>query len=381
MPYDLIDGTLSEVEKNETVMVTHGGRCGACSSLRNLAVYIANPNLTEPIRACAITGLFDRDLSRLACIVSLAFDLPCAQAWDTNTQNTQKECLKFCGKPSERKKPSNRLHDCSEDRLLAADHDLVNKCLACDEEKSLHLFRSAAGRSRRGSGLPSPICRRCLPGRALLPQAGPMIENRGPHWACIAVGAAAMGLSVSAAAPAPSTEEPQEPSAGGETSTSKRNRGRRRGIDCTDYKNVIFFNFGSTAAGRVEIEYERALHRRVSIFAAWYVVFFDSLRNENLVGSGALVGARAFVLGGAPEGIWFAAQVGGYNRRSRDIPDVKQGGVQTGGMVGWTGVWNRFAVTLGAGFIYNRGRVTVLEQSMTLGEWSPWLKIGAGVAF
>jgi hypothetical protein len=162
MPYDLIDGTLSEVERSEGAMVTHGGRCGACSSLKNLAIYIANPNLTNPIRACAITGLFDRDLSRLTCIAGLGFDLPCAQAWDINTQNTQKQCLKYCGKPKARREPSNTPFDCHTVEVwLPVDHELVNDCLACDERESLHLFRSAAGRSRRGSGLPSPICRLC----------------------------------------------------------------------------------------------------------------------------------------------------------------------------------------------------------------------------
>lgn len=211
-----------------------------------------------------------------------------------------------------------------------------------------------------------------------------MIHSGGRRWACMAVGAATIGLSGSAAAdasPTPSAEDPQESSAGGEASPPKRSHGRRRGVDYTDYNNVIFFNFGSTASGRLEIEYERALHSRVSIFAAWYVLFFDSLGNENLVGSGFLIGARAFLLGDAPEGIWVAAQVGGYNRRSRDLPDVRQWGVQTGGMVGWTGVWYRVAFTLGGGFTYSYGRVTVLEQSVSLAEWSPWFKIGVGVAF
>ncbi len=145
----------------EGAMITHRGACGACSSLRNLAVYIANNNLTEPIRGCATAGLFDRDLSRLACIASLGFDLPCAQAWEINTLNTQELCGAICGRPRNRTAPSNKPFQCSPEKFAPPDIKLVNNCLACDELFSLELFRGKAGRSRRGSGLPSPICRRC----------------------------------------------------------------------------------------------------------------------------------------------------------------------------------------------------------------------------
>ncbi len=161
MPYDLVSYETRAAAEEDGAMLTHAGRCGACSSLWNLAVYIANPNLTEPVRRCGITGLIDRDLSRLACIASLGFDLPCAQAWDINTRNTQKECLKVCGEPGSRKEPGNKPYECDPEAFIPVDINLVNDCLACDEEYSLRLFRGAAGRARRNSGLPSPICRTC----------------------------------------------------------------------------------------------------------------------------------------------------------------------------------------------------------------------------
>lgn len=172
MPYDLVDFLASEEayssEEAEAsaqglpdgAMVTHRGRCGACSSLRNLAVYISNNNLSDPIRACAMAGLFDRDLSRLACIASLGFDLPCAKAWEINTEHTEERCVAICGRPNNRKAPGNKAFECKEDGVVPEDIELVNDCLACDELFSLELFREKAGRSRRGSGLPTPICRR-----------------------------------------------------------------------------------------------------------------------------------------------------------------------------------------------------------------------------
>ncbi|MEM8608252.1 MAG: hypothetical protein AAGF92_14165 [Myxococcota bacterium] len=155
----------------------------------------------------------------------------------------------------------------------------------------------------------------------------------------------------------------------------------RKGINVTPYKNLILLNFGSTLAGRIELEYERALHRIVSIFGGAYAVAFDSLGNENLVGFGIEVGTRVFVLGRAPEGIWFAGTVGMFWRNPRGNRSVKTRGLETGLLVGWTGVWGRFALSLGAGATYNYGRVSVLGQSVGDSEFNPLFKIGIGVAF
>lgn len=161
MPYELVDYPSRAAAEAAGAMVTHSGRCGACSSLQNLAIYIAYPDLTTPVRKCALTGIFDSGFSRLACIASLGFELPCAQAWDLNTQNTQKKCISVCGGPKKRKRPANVKYECGPGKFVPADIKLVSDCLACDELFSLEVFRAAAGRSRRGSGLPSPICRRC----------------------------------------------------------------------------------------------------------------------------------------------------------------------------------------------------------------------------
>lgn len=205
------------------------------------------------------------------------------------------------------------------------------------------------------------------------------------RWARITVCTVVLGCTASAQAEATAAtcdETTQSPSACEQACAPKRNC--RQGIDVTTYKNVIFFNFGSTFAGRLELEYERALHPRVSIFGNWYVTAFDSIGNESLIGFGGLVGARVFLLGGAPEGIWFAWSIGGFQRQSRpklEGVDVKLAGMQTGGMFGYTGVWRRFALTLGGGATYSYGRLEVLGQSVKDGEWDPWFKIGLGVAF
>ena len=37
--------------------ITHIGPCGACSSMRDLQVYVENTDLTEPVRRCGIKGI------------------------------------------------------------------------------------------------------------------------------------------------------------------------------------------------------------------------------------------------------------------------------------------------------------------------------------
>jgi len=70
---------------------THFGRCGVCSSLENLAVYMKENDLTAPVRTCGILNVPFQ--ANVACLQSLGFDLPCAQIWAYNTANTRSKCL------------------------------------------------------------------------------------------------------------------------------------------------------------------------------------------------------------------------------------------------------------------------------------------------
>jgi len=126
-------------------VLTHGGACGACSSLQDLAVYLAMPNLGEPVRQCALLSLAGGDQAALDCIVGLGFSAACAQIWAFNSVNTRASCLGVCL------------------AALDAPHHLpdgsLNPCLACDEEQSGPVFKAVAGRTRRNSGIPVAICR------------------------------------------------------------------------------------------------------------------------------------------------------------------------------------------------------------------------------
>lgn len=127
---------------------THYGRCGLCSPLADLAVYIGTPNLTSPVRACGIQALSDGgDPADVACLEALGFDEPCADIWAYNTDHTRASCFDTCI------------------AALTAPYNepdgALNPCLACDESQSGPVFKAVAGRTRRNSGLADAICRPC----------------------------------------------------------------------------------------------------------------------------------------------------------------------------------------------------------------------------
>ena len=119
----------------------------------------------------------------------------------------------------------------------------------------------------------------------------------------------------------------------------------------------------------------------MSTFGSGYVVAFDSVGNQNLIGVGGLVGARVYMVGRAPEGLWVAWELGFAHRIARGNRRIKLAGPQTGGMLGYTGVWGRFALSFGVGVQFAWTRLKVLDQSVTSRDWEPWGRLGIGVAF
>lgn len=126
-------------------IVSHGGVCGLCSSLADLAVYAGEGDLTQPVRACGLQH-FDHE-GDAACLRDLGFTAPCAEIWAYNTTHTREACGATCIE------------------LLTAPYNTpdggLNACLACDEAESGPVFKALAGRTRRNTGVPSAICRPC----------------------------------------------------------------------------------------------------------------------------------------------------------------------------------------------------------------------------
>jgi hypothetical protein len=128
----------------EGFATTHVGTCGTCSTMQDLAVYLARPDLTAPVRRCGIKLSGERNLS---CLEALGFSPACARTWYFNAMNTRRECFTTCAWAWARGTPS------------AEPDGRLNACLQCDEERSGPVFKATAGRTRRNSGIRSSIPR------------------------------------------------------------------------------------------------------------------------------------------------------------------------------------------------------------------------------
>ena len=127
--------------------ITHLGPCGACSSMRDLQVYLENIDLTDPVRACGLQSISSGQEEGVSCLRALGFSEACSAIWYFNTVNTRTKCLQLCFAHL--------------DSPYVDEDGALNPCLACDEEESGPIFKAYAGRTRRNSGLPSAICRPC----------------------------------------------------------------------------------------------------------------------------------------------------------------------------------------------------------------------------
>ncbi len=151
--YELQNFETAAAAKTAGFTVTHQGRCGSCSTLRDLSAYLASPDLTTPARQCA--RRFGLARKKQCFEEQVGFTANCAESWAYNARHTKKVCLGTC----------------------VADYGLLNllfhryggenvnesgelrPCLRCDEDKSGPGFKYSAGRTRRNSGIKSAIGR------------------------------------------------------------------------------------------------------------------------------------------------------------------------------------------------------------------------------
>jgi len=139
-----------EAAKAAGGVVTHGGACGACSSLADLEVYARIPDQTDPVRSCAMSNLGGPVEDVDACIQdTVGFTPPCARAWAYNAIHDGELCREIC------------LISLLDDEPYNQPDGTLNGCLQCDEDVSGAVFKTIAGRTRRNSGLASAICRPC----------------------------------------------------------------------------------------------------------------------------------------------------------------------------------------------------------------------------
>jgi hypothetical protein len=133
--------------------ITHQGRCGSCSTLQDLAVYLDIPDLTKPARQCARRFGFAR---KKRCFEEkIGFTSYCAESWAYNARHTQKACRGTC--IADYGLLNLLFHRYPGENVNEAGQ--LRPCLQCDEEQSGPGFKYSAGRTRRNSGIESAIPR------------------------------------------------------------------------------------------------------------------------------------------------------------------------------------------------------------------------------
>ena len=152
--YHLADFATEDAARAAGAVPTHFGGCGVCSTLTDLAVYMANPDLTQPVRQCGLDHLNDPPADHIQCLLDLGFTYPCAQIWYFNTIHTKDACAAPCFLAL-----SQTYHE---------PDGTLNECLRCDEVESGPVFKAVAGRTRRNTGLASALCRPCSEVRPLV---------------------------------------------------------------------------------------------------------------------------------------------------------------------------------------------------------------------
>jgi hypothetical protein len=173
-------------------VITHTGRCGACSNHQDLAIYM-KPGVLDIVSAtCGLLFLdfMDSDLSlkpatdyaetfasAKLCFATLNFTVmdpklglspDCAHVWASNSLNTAVNCWEgTCKKWEADPVP---VDDCCKTANLLEqkpwetnnmDTCEINGCLKCDEKESGRIFKKYAGRTRRNSGIIGAIKRPC----------------------------------------------------------------------------------------------------------------------------------------------------------------------------------------------------------------------------
>ena len=146
--YTLKSFRTAEEAASANAVVTHKGHCGVCSTTKDLAAYMTHPDMVAEGRKCTHRALLSANGGR-QCYEALGFTTPCATIWSQNSFNTASLCRAPCVRqlfsPANLPEPSCKL----------------NECLYCDEIQSGPQFQLFAGRTRRNSGLRTPIMRPC----------------------------------------------------------------------------------------------------------------------------------------------------------------------------------------------------------------------------
>jgi hypothetical protein len=147
--------------------------------------------------------------------------------------------------------------------------------------------------------------------------------------------------------------------------------------------NVLVLNSGALLAGRLEIGYERAFGRRLSLTLAPSATAFDApfVTEEGHRDVGVSLVARLFMLGHAPRGFWLAARLLVARDWLEDSSFVDGFAFAAIGELGYSWVWDWFTLQLGAGAGYTSYDVGVYVFDLSGHSWRLSFHVAMGVPF
>jgi hypothetical protein len=148
-------------------------------------------------------------------------------------------------------------------------------------------------------------------------------------------------------------------------------------------RNTFTLNPLALKDERLGVEYEHAFGRGFSLYLAPEFAYGRSERSWELALGGTL-GARIFVLGKAPSGIYFGPEAGVDYQRERRSGVLRKGfGLGLGGNVGWTLVFfNRLTVAAGLSAQYRAvPDLESTEEDAIQVKLVPTPRLAIGVAF
>jgi len=132
-------------------IVTHTGACGVCSNANDLAVNLLTDIDSKSFQCSKrLLQLSSSAIDDVYVCFSetIGFTSECAWLWTSDAISTFQTCMEPCLENIGQ--PSNDPVSCA-----------LNSCLLCDEETSGQIFKLFSGRTRRNSGVITPVVREC----------------------------------------------------------------------------------------------------------------------------------------------------------------------------------------------------------------------------
>lgn len=152
-----------------------------------------------------------------------------------------------------------------------------------------------------------------------------------------------------------------------------------------DYRNAITLNPIDLFTGTANIEYERALTTWASLYGGLNFLYFGGVLRLNTTtrfAVGPELGARLYLIGNAPAGLWLGPYVNaGYVTNFDGGSSYGSLGLGAGAMAGFNLVLGHFIGSLGAGVGYFDNSARVGEGRIGQYGVTPRLRLAVGVAF